>query len=343
MNVLNGRLAKGVIAAAMALLLCLPFTYAYAATDNIEPDATLGLQKTVEQTAEEYNQATQRVEEVNRQIQDNESQIAQFDERIAEYRAVCSVNMVDLYKLQRDGSGILSVILDSEDLSTFLTRFNYFNRVQESAMDNLTQLSQLLKEREDTQKSLETAKADAEREQERAERAAALAIYQREEAQKAAEEKAKQEAKEREEAEAAGGQGSGGSATVPSPGDADWSQDKSSFVSSWAGRLDAYLAGSPLSGHGKTFASAAWDAGIDPRYSAAIAEVESSKGASCYRPYNAWGWGGVSWGSWEEAIPAHAFGLAAGYGYTVSEEAAKKYCENWQFWYNRVSQEMAKI
>ncbi len=32
------------------------------------------------------------------------------------------------------------------------------------------------------------------------------------------------------------------------------------------GRIDSYLAGSPLSGQGATFAAAAWDYGVDPRF-----------------------------------------------------------------------------
>ncbi len=132
--------------------------------------------------------------------------------------------------------------------------------------------------------------------------------------------------------------------TPPSEDGADWSSDKTTFVESWAGRIDAYLAGSPLSCQGAVFAAAAWDYGVDPRFSPAISCVESSKGAACFLPYNAWGWGSISWGSWEEAIDAHVRGLARGYGYTLSEEAAKKYCPpNWQHWYSRVGEEMSRI
>lgn len=330
--------AKGFIALALAVSLCLPPTAAFAVTDNIDADA-MGLQKTVETTAEEYNEATKRVEELNQQIEDNKAQIEEFDGKIEKYREVCSANMVDLYKLQRDGASAISMILSSQDLSAFVNTFYYFNRIQESTFANLARLSELTQERKETQEALETAKEDAEREQERAKQAAEEAARQREEAQKAAEEKARQEA----EAAKAQGDGSEETASSPSFDGADWSQDKASFVRNWAGRLDAYLAGSALAGHGKTFAAAAWDAGIDPRFSAAIAAVESNKGSSCFRPYNAWGWGSVSWGSWEEAIPAHAYGLARGYGYTVSVEGAKKYASDWEFWYRRVSEEMEKI
>lgn len=130
----------------------------------------------------------------------------------------------------------------------------------------------------------------------------------------------------------------------PTSDGADWSTDKAAFVSTWAPRIDAFMAGSPMAGTGTIFAEAAWDNGVDPRFSPAIAHTESSRGAACFLPYNAWGWGSVSWSSWDEAIRAHVAGLAAGYGYTISEAAAQKYCPpNWQEWYNRTSAAMNLI
>ena len=134
---------------------------------------------------------------------------------------------------------------------------------------------------------------------------------------------------------------------------ADWSMSKEEFVAQWAPRLNAYLEGSALAGQGENFAKCAWKYCIDPRWSAAISNTESSKGAICIRPHNAWGWGAADsdpynlaseWGSWEEAIDAHARGLAEGYGYTISMSAALTYCPyNWQSWYNNTLAEMAQI
>ena len=97
-----------------------------------------------------------------------------------------------------------------------------------------------------------------------------------------------------------------------------------------------------MGGYGRTFAAAAWDYGVDPRFSPAIAYAESSLGAYCFRPHNAWGWGNASWGSWEEAIYAHVAGLARGYGYTLTYDGALKYCPpNADYWYNTVAGQMA--
>ena len=125
---------------------------------------------------------------------------------------------------------------------------------------------------------------------------------------------------------------------------ADWFCDKETFVKEWSARIDAYLAGSPLEGQGDTFASAAWIYGVDPRWSPAISCTESSRGAICFLPHNAWGWGQVSWSSWEEAIYAHVAGLARGYGYTISVQAAKTYCPpNWEYWFSNTSSQMNSI
>ena len=125
---------------------------------------------------------------------------------------------------------------------------------------------------------------------------------------------------------------------------ADWTSDQESFIAEWTWRIDAYLAGSPLAGQGRTFAEAAWNYGVDPRWSPAISYTESSKGAACYMPHNAWGWGGCEWDSWEEAINDHVRGLARGYGYTISMEAAQKYCPpNAQHWYDVTSAQMNLI
>ena len=124
----------------------------------------------------------------------------------------------------------------------------------------------------------------------------------------------------------------------------DWSVGKSAFLSEWTQRIDAYLAGSNLAGYGATFAEAAWEYGVDPRWSPAISNTESSKGSVCFLPYNAWGWGSYSWSSWGDAIWAHVAGLAKGYGYGISYSAASTYCPpNTLNWYNNTVSEMAKI
>ena len=124
----------------------------------------------------------------------------------------------------------------------------------------------------------------------------------------------------------------------------DFSVGEEAFVEEWTQRIDAYLAGSNLAGHGCDFAQAAWDYGVDPRWSPAISNTESGKGAHCFLPHNAWGWGASIWFNWTDAIYDHVKGLADGYGYSITYAAAAKYCPpNTANWYNNTLGEMSKI
>lgn len=108
------------------------------------------------------------------------------------------------------------------------------------------------------------------------------------------------------------------------------------YIATWGERIDAFNAGYPLEGHGRTFAEAAYDNGIDPRFSPAIARIESSSGEHCFLPHNAWGWGDVSWPDWDTAIREHVAGLAEGYGYTLTYRTAEVYnqvyVDQWYAW-----------
>ena len=120
--------------------------------------------------------------------------------------------------------------------------------------------------------------------------------------------------------------------------------EKDEYVAAWAERIDAFNAGYPLEGYGATFAEAAYDQGVDPRLSPAIARVESGSGQNCMYEHNAWGWGNQSWPDWETAINEHVSGFAAGYGSTLSWDVAATYApEETEEWYNQVASCMEQI
>ena len=124
----------------------------------------------------------------------------------------------------------------------------------------------------------------------------------------------------------------------------DWSVGEDAFISEWTSRINVYLAGSPLAGYGRAFAQAAWKNGVDPRWSPAISNTESSKGTICFMPCNAWGWGEGGWDDWETAIKTHVAGLAETYGYCITPNAAAVYCPpNSAFWYEATLSEMSCI
>lgn len=330
---------------------------AFAVTEETEaePDE---LQQRVEQTAADYDAAVERVGELEEQIADNRQKIDEIEKELPEQEERAADAMREQYKLQREAPGLVELVLGSGTLADFLTTFDYISHVQNSNFDELDRLTQMKADLETTQSELDAAMDEAEQQQVAAEQALADAQAAREEAQRKAEEEAARAAEEQArlaaEQEAAKADEANGEADAPSEGSgsleppssdgADWSSDKETFVAQWAPRIDAYLAGSPMAGQGTTFAAAAWDYGVDPRWSPAIANTESSKGLYCFLPYNAWGWGSYSWGSWEEAINDHVRGLARGYGYTISVEAAQKYCPpNWEHWYNATLAQMNMI
>ena len=122
----------------------------------------------------------------------------------------------------------------------------------------------------------------------------------------------------------------------------DWSIGRQAFVEEWTARIDGYLSGSALAGYGYAFAEAAWDNGVDPRWSPAISATESGRGSVCFLPCNAWGWGESSWGDWDSAIRSHVAGLANGYGYSITYSAASAYCPpNTDFWYSNTFDQMS--
>ena len=120
--------------------------------------------------------------------------------------------------------------------------------------------------------------------------------------------------------------------------------EREEFVGAWAPSIDAFNAGYPLEGYGAAFAEAAYDFGVDPRLSPAIARVESGSGQNYAYACNAWGWGTASWGDWESAIYAHVEGLATNYGTELDWGMAARYCpEHPDDWYAQVEGCMAQM
>lgn len=328
-----------------------------ADADDTE-DALAQAQSALEETAATYDEVLSQIESLETQIADNQQRIAVIERDLPAQQAASDKSLVALYKMSQEGMTLIDLLLGAKDFNEFTQTLEYITRVQEQNAQAVSALASMKSELESSQKQLSEARADLELERVAAEDALSSAQAAREAAQAAAEEKQRRDA----EAIAAGKveeaaipvDANAGSTVTGEPQETitgpatndnvDWSQDKASFVEEWGGRIDAYLSGSPLSGYGSTFAEAAWDYGVDPRFSPAISCIESGKGTYCFRNHNAWGWGSVDWDSWEEAIFSHVRGLSRGYGYTVTVEGAQKYCPpNWEFWYNNVSAQMTLI
>lgn len=187
--------------------------------------------------------------------------------------------------------------------------------------------------------------------EEKREKARIAAEKKREAERKAAEERRKAEEKKHQQRAQTNianwkirVQGDAGAAALSGLSPVDWNVSKDQFITTWTNRINSYLAGTALDGYGSTFAEAAWEYGIDPRWSPAISNTESTNGANCFLPHNAWGWGHSSWATWDEAIWAHVSGLAAHYGYSITYSFAYKYCPpNYNNWFYDTLGQMKRI
>ena len=254
------------------------------------------------------------------------------ERRLNAREALARRAVADRYKLQRHGAPLIDAFLHATDLNEFIACLRYIEAASNVGVKTVVELRAETQLRAQESELLATEEEALKGQIARAEADLQAATIARDEAQRKADMVA---------------------ATHLVPDGADWDAGEEQFIQVWAPRLNAYLSGSPLDGQGETFAKAAWDNHIDPRWSAAISTMESSKGRACIRPHNAWGWGAADsnpyalaseWATWEEAINAHARGLARGYGYTVSVAGAQTYCPpNWENWYVVVVNEMNRI
>jgi len=354
--------------------------YAYGITEDInsQPDE---LQQKIEQTAADYNTATENLANIEAQIADTQAKIDDLQLKLPDQKQRAAVAVDEYYRMLSSSNFYLEMIFSSLSFSDFLAKCEYVNRLQSSYMAEFSKTNQMVDDLNNARASLESDRQNALNEKTHAEEALADAQAARIAAQQAAAQAvADQQAAAGNNAGGPSGDsqgGDGGASATDTNGSAptsngdtsgttngsgadngagdaggsgagsdgiDWSTDKAAFVNQWAPRIDAYLAGSPLGGYGRTFAEAAWDYGVDPRFSPAISYTESSKGVYCFLPYNAWGWGYVSWPDWDTAIRAHVAGLARGYGYTISIDGAQRYCpDNWENWYNTTLAQMGCI
>jgi len=312
------------------------------------------IQQRLEQTASDYEEASRHAQEVQARIDENERQIKELEDKLPGLRASAASSISTLYKLQQSGGTLVDLLLSSESFNQLVSTLTYLNAIQGKSSDAINDLLSAQNELAQARDLLAAEKAEADNAVKGAEEAMQSAVAAREEAQEAARKAAAAELGQVQdairEASAANGESftteSGNTATVETPeegngvGNVQWS-DRDSFVAQWTSRIDNYLAGSPMAGHGRTFAEAAWDYGVDPRWSPAIACIESTKGEYCFLPYNAWGWLGESWNDWDSAIRAHVDYLASVYGYTISMDAARTYCPpTAAHWYSSVLSQM---
>lgn len=343
-----------VLVCALSMLCGATSAYAVSHADPTPDKKLAAAQDKVEKSAAAFDEADRAIRQLEKRIKENQKRLAEVKAEIPEQKTQARLAFRILYKTSQDAPGMIDMLISAGSVKEFFDTYEYLQHIQDSSVNSIERLTSLEEELTATKKQLKEDKKKADEERDKAYVALEQAKAERQKIQDdaiaAAEAEARAQAakekKEREAAEKKKQQEQKKQKEIKpiTKGDVNWDMSKAKFVSIWTKRINAYLKGSPLAGQGKRFANAAWKYGVDPRWSPAISCIESSKGAHCFKPHNAWGWGSVSWKSWSEAIDAHVHGLARGYGYTISITAAQKYCPpNWRNWYDKVSAQMKKI
>lgn len=312
--------------AALALCAAIGFApaLAFAETYTVSPLGATS-QYGIEALSTTYETARQRAAEATEAASESEKKVAELETEAAEQQERTDAAVRDLYVMEQGKLSLIDAMLSAESFDDLVKYADYIERASRTNATELNALKDLIAELEKTRDALVQEQQEAAAQEEVAREALAALQDQR-------------AAKQRSEKADDG---------------ADWYMSQEEFIAEWAPRINAYFESTPMAGTGESFARASWLYCIDPRWSPAISNIESSKGAHCIRPHNAWGWGAADsdpynlaseWKTWDEAIDAHVKGLARGYGYTISLDKAKTYCPpNYEHWYEVTAAEMAKI
>ena len=134
---------------------------------NVQADAA---QQEVERTADEYDQAISRIDDLNRQIADNEARIAEIEETLPTQQERSSAAAVKLYKTQASTPGLLEMVLGSDNIVDFLTSLEYVSHIYSSNQAEIKRLGELKDELDQTHRDLSQAKKDADAEAANAEK-----------------------------------------------------------------------------------------------------------------------------------------------------------------------------
>lgn len=157
---------------------------AYAATAQTEAELT-ALTQQVNSAAATYQQATDRVNELNEQISEMADEILDFEQnKLPEQQQKASDAAANLYKLHVASPNVMSMLLNSASLGDLITQGKYLTTIQDDNTAELEHLNAMHEELEAKMEELSSAKDEAEQEQQKA--SEALASAQSAQAQMAA-------------------------------------------------------------------------------------------------------------------------------------------------------------
>ena len=139
---------------------------AYAATAQTE---TAALTQQVNSAATTYQQATDRVNELNEQISEMADEILDFEQnKLPEQQQKASDAAANLYKLHVASPNVMSMLLNSASLGDLITQGKYLTTIQDDNTAELERLNAMHEELEAKMEELSSAKDEAEQEQQKA-------------------------------------------------------------------------------------------------------------------------------------------------------------------------------
>lgn len=124
-----------IVAVALACMMPHP---AYA------DDAELAqLQAQIDQTAADYDQAADRVAQLQQQLQDNQDRIDEISGQLPEQQERSNDAVKALYLVQQEGFGLLNMVLSSQNLTEFLNAVDYIDCIQQHNAAQVTKLADM--------------------------------------------------------------------------------------------------------------------------------------------------------------------------------------------------------
>lgn len=141
---------------------------AYAATAQTEAELA-ALTQQVNSAATTYQQATDRVNELNEQISEMADEILDFEQnKLPEQQQKASDAAANLYKLHVASPNVMSMLLNSASLGDLITQGKYLTTIQDDNTAELEHLNAMHEELESKMEKLSAAKDEAEQEQQKA-------------------------------------------------------------------------------------------------------------------------------------------------------------------------------
>ncbi len=156
LNPISGKVARAAGTAALVGLLCLASPRVALAEQSLE-----SLELAAIQAADSYQAATEKVAQIQDQIEDNAARKAQLEAELPAQRERAAAAIKAHYILQQDQANLVSMLLSAEDFNQFLSQAQYLTAITTSKLNEMVQLTQMERKLDQTSQALESAKAAA--------------------------------------------------------------------------------------------------------------------------------------------------------------------------------------